>query len=75
MTGCPDKHGNGWREWSKYVLKELERLNEYHDSIDKAQQKIVVEIAMLKVKSGVWGAIGGAIPVVIGLAILYMKKG
>lgn len=62
---------NGWNEWSKHVLAELERLNGCYDTISDSVNKIHVEIAMLKVKSGIWGAIGGFIPVCI-LLIFYL---
>lgn len=29
------ENNNGWGEWSKYVLKELERLGDNSDSINK----------------------------------------
>ena len=32
-----------------------------------------IEIAGLKVKSGVWGAVAGMIPVIIGLGMMYMS--
>ena len=59
---------NGWHEWSKHVLLELERLGKEQNETDDAMTSIKVEIAMLKVKSGVWGAIGGLIPVLIYIA-------
>jgi len=74
MNQYPDSHGNGWKEWSKYVLKELERLNDNCKEYDAAQKKTLVDIAMLKVKAGIWGVIGGAIPVAIGLVILFLKS-
>ena len=75
MPDYPDQHENGWKEWSKYVLKELERLNTCYASIDKKQQQIGIDVAMLKVKAGAWGALGGAIPVAIGLGIWFIRKG
>jgi len=65
---------NGWNEWSRHVLSELERLNGCYDKIDGQLRKIHVEIAMLKVKSGMWGAIGGFIPVLITMAIYIMAR-
>ena len=65
---------NRWTEWSKFVLKELERLNDCYESLNKNLNKMNVEIAKLKVKSGVWGLVGGAIPVAIGLAIWLLKS-
>lgn len=70
-----NNHNNGWNEWSRHVLAELERLNGCYSEIDKALQKIHVEIAMLKVKSGMWGAIGGSIPVIVALIFWYLSNG
>ncbi len=69
----PEHVTNGWNEWSKYVLKELERLNSCYHEMDKKLNRITVDIAKLKVKSGIWGLIGGAVPVVIGLGIWFLR--
>lgn len=68
---------NGWNEWSRHVLAELKRLS---DAQEKNQEKseacfseLKVEIARLKVQSGVWGLMGGAIPVAIGLLVYFIK--
>ena len=34
-----------------------------------------IEIAKLTVKAGIWGAIGGAIPVAVGLLLGWLKRG
>lgn len=74
MQKTPDLlNNNGWSEWGKYVLKELERLNDCYEEQQKIMQQIQVEIAMLKVKSSVWGGIAGLIPS-LGLFIYYMIK-
>ncbi|MCP4599011.1 MAG: hypothetical protein GY847_00450 [Proteobacteria bacterium] len=65
--------GNGWMVWGKHVLEELKRLNAAQEHIEKQVTKIHIEIATLKVKSGVWGLVGGAIPVVLGLAYVLLK--
>jgi hypothetical protein len=65
----PLENNNGWGEWSKYVLKELERLNENYNSLSDKLDKLNVDLVTLKVKAGIWGAIAGSIPVVIGLII------
>ncbi len=64
---------NDWNKWSQYVLKELERLNTCYKGLDEKANRINIEIARLKVKSGMWGAIGGAIPILVGLAIWLVK--
>ena len=72
---------DGWQEWSKFVLKELKRLGDAYEEFPKAIQKLTekvndeitelkTEVAMLKVKSGIWGLIGG----VIVIGIVYLSR-
>jgi len=58
---------NGWNEWGRHVLAELIRLNDNIDKIEVDIRKIDTKIATLEVKSGVWGLIGGLIPIIIFL--------
>lgn len=67
-------NGDGWDVWSKHVLKELERLNECYEGIAGEITQVRVEIATLKVKSGIWGLVGGAIPVAIGMIWIFFGK-
>lgn len=77
--------GNGWTQYQKLVLAELERnaegikeLNEKKDERLKEMNiqfgEIKIQIAMLKVKAGIWGLMAGMVPVVIALAIESLKK-
>ena len=66
--------GDGWEEWRKYILLELKRLNTAYESLQNNVNKISQEIAALKVKSGVWGLIGGLIPVIIMLVIYLLTR-
>ena len=68
-----EQKANGWNEWSRYVLKELERLNSVLETQTIELNKIGQDIVSLKLKAGVWGLIGAAIPVAIGLAISLLK--
>ena len=68
------ENNNSWTQWSKYVLKELERNNSDHESISDKLDKIAVEIATLKVKSGLWGTIGGLVSAAVFLVISHLKK-
>lgn len=72
MTG--DGHEDGWQEWSKHVLKELERQNEWLASIQKAITAIQIDVAILKLKAGAWGALGGLIAVAVALAVGWLHK-
>jgi hypothetical protein len=62
---------DGWNEWSRHVLKELERMNARQDRMDDRLGRIETEIATLKVQAGLWGAVAGIIPA-IGVAIFHM---
>lgn len=52
---------NGWSEWSRYVLKELEDNDKDHKEILAGIKKIEIDLATLKAKAGVWGAVAGLI--------------
>jgi len=64
---------NGWEQWGKHVLAELERNNTDHAYIKKQLLGIEKNLGELKVKAGLWGVFGGAIPVIIGLGLLLLK--
>ena len=70
---------NGWAEYRRHVLHELQSLHKAVAEIRKDQIKeqllMHTAIATLKAKSGVWGAIGGFIPVAIILVIWLIKGG
>lgn len=71
---------NGWTEWSKYVLKELERLNECSRDTKEEVQRLHIAFesfkATMKEKTSstarLYGALGGAIPAVVTLIILWL---
>lgn len=75
MTPAPKLQANsdGWDQWAVFVLKELERLNVNYEGTRKEVGKIHTEIATLKVKAGLWGAVGAAIPVLLMLAIQFIQ--
>lgn len=60
---------NGWKEWKNHVLSELQRLEPIQTDITD----IKVAIGKLKVKSGIWGAIGGIIPL-MGVIVYLVAK-
>ena len=60
---------DNWNVWSKHVLAELGRLNDCYEKIDHRMANLELEVAMLKVKAGVWGLMAGAVPVAIMVAV------
>ncbi len=69
------ENNNEWQDWSKYVLKELERLNNCYSSLDTKMQKVREDIATLNVKAGLWGVLGGVAVMVGGIIISFFKNG
>lgn len=65
---------NGWNEWSKYVLKALETNEKDHEKMMGLLQEQNKQIAMLQVKSGVWGFAAGAIPTLLLLAAWVVQQ-
>jgi len=49
-----DAPGNGWREWEHLVLKELERLNNWAERLDKA-----IDAIHRTDRAGMWGGLAG----------------
>lgn len=67
-----DDHEN-WSEYKRLVLSELKRLHDTIEGIEKAIGKINTEIATLKAKAGIWGAIGASIPILTYILIGLVK--
>jgi len=65
---------NGWNEYAKLVLADIKRLGERQQAMEEKINRILVQVAMLKVKSGVWGAVGAAIPVGAGILLWVFKN-
>jgi len=64
---------NGFSEYKKLIEDKFKLV----DTIDKKLDNALIEIAKLKVKSGIWGLIAGAIisiPTAIGLVIFVLSK-
>lgn len=58
-----------WNTWRKHVLAEIKRVNGNAEKIQDGVHSLKVEIAKLQVKSGVWGLVGGMVPVVVLIAM------
>ena len=64
---------NDWIKQEKFVLEGMGHLRENQKEIFGKLDTIIVDIATLKVKAGIWGLIGGMIPVGIMLIVLLIK--
>jgi len=69
----PPGDSDGWKEWSKYVLNKLGDLEDQNKTLNTKMDKVIIAVATLKVKAGIWGIMGGGIPIVILLGIWLLK--
>ena len=69
---------NGWPEYQKLVLAELENLNKGLKELSIKVSKMEIQAAIMSTKQKatmtLYGAIGSAIPVVVGLGIWAIKS-
>lgn len=66
---------NGWKKYGERVITDMERIEECYKDLTKKVVTNEVNIAVLQVKAGMWGAIMGAIISTIGgVIILLLKK-
>ena len=65
---------DGWNEWSRHVLSELERLDGGIQKLVEISNSIRVDIATLKVKASIWGAISGIVIVLTSVLLQFFLK-
>lgn len=70
-----------WVEYRRLILQALERMDseigKVNGKIDQFRAEDIaslkVEVAMLKVRAGMWGAVSGLITGVLAALVAYMK--
>jgi len=68
-------HNKSWNEYRKFVVEKLDAHSGNFGEIFERLNKIEVAVSALKVKAGVWGLLGGVIPVAITIIVwLVVKK-
>jgi len=74
-----------WEEWGQHILTELKRLSDAVESQDLNATSIIKELSKInatmsslktevRIKSGIWGLMGGMIPVLIGAGVYLIKQ-
>lgn len=53
-------------------IKEIDR--KIDDLIHNEIRKIWIEVSYLKIKAGVWGGLGGLIPLIIAIVIAWLSS-
>lgn len=57
-----------WHAWSKYVLNELIEAKKCNKELSEKMTDLIVEMAVMKVKVGLWGFAGSA----FGFIVMYL---
>lgn len=57
----PNTTGNGWDEWRRHVLLEMDRLGKACETHNTQLGEIKAAVEALKVKAGTWGAVAGLV--------------
>lgn len=66
--------GNGWQEYQRLVLHELKQHTDALEAVSKRMTAVEIQVGMLKVKSGLWGLLGGFVPVAIAVAMKLLGE-
>ena len=76
----PDESDDILKTWATEALQkfyhieqELERLNKSYDNLLMKVENIRSDIAVLKIKAGIWGAVGAMIPVVGAILFIVLR--
>lgn len=68
-----DNEKDSWFMYQKHILAELVRHNKLLDEMNKSIFAIKTEIAVLKLKSGMWGALASVVVMIGGLLIVKFR--
>lgn len=68
-----------WQNWIREDLKDikgkLKAISDKQDIHNEEQTKIRIDLAKLKVKSSVWGMLGGGLTLLITIGVYLITKG
>ena len=71
MENHPD--GNGWGEYRREVMASLGQLREDVKQLDGKVDDVRLDVAGLKIRASVWGAVAGMIPAAIAIIWHYLQ--
>lgn len=64
------EHENGFGEYRRLLFHRLEEQKEELVAIKHELHQLTIDVATLKVKAGLWGAVAGVLPA-LGMLILH----
>jgi hypothetical protein len=66
---------NGWEKYGERVLSEMQDLKDCYKELSDKMITNKVDIAVLQVRAGMWGAVAGAIiSGIFGLILFMLNK-
>lgn len=67
------EHGD-WSEYQRLVMSKLETLEQGQHDTNEKLQALTTEMAVMKVKSGLWGFLAGTVPAAIAVAVHWFNR-
>jgi len=68
---------NGWEKYQQLVLSEIKDLKEQVAHVYRNLTDLKIDVAQLKVKAGVFGAVAGflgaAVPIAVAIVVYLLK--
>lgn len=83
MAETPSPLGNGWSAYERLVLTQIAELKEEvaelkREDLVAIDEKIVllrIDVAQLKIRAGMWGALAGAVPGLVMALVAFTAGG
>jgi len=57
------------------LQRDRDWIEGHFDSLREDISSLKVDVAMLKIRAGIWGLLGGAIPIAIGIGVFLVNRG
>jgi hypothetical protein len=67
-----NRHEPQWSAYEKLVMSQLAGLDSDVKAIDEKLMLLRIDVAQLKVKAGIWGAVAGMVPALITGIIAFV---
>jgi hypothetical protein len=62
---------NGWSSYEKMVLNRLDLIERDITALDDKVTMLRIDVAQLKVKAGMWGAVAGCVPALVTALVAW----
>lgn len=59
-------------EYRQYVVTKLADLDQKQDALGDQMTLVRIDLAMLKVRSGIWGGLAGTIPAAVAVMAVFL---